>query len=380
MPQHPRIFLRQQSGEYGDFILKTLVIAVVSEHARHAIGQRLAADALEHQRAGRTGSSRHAEGRHVLAEALALEPAEHALLERIAGEHAAHAAHQVLVHLQRRARRALRDQHVELVFEKLALFFRDAAVHVAGPVERDPCLERLGIEVLWLVQHQVALQRLVAEFEVVLLRGAKLVFEPLGELRQEGFVQCTLVRQHGSRVELVALVEAQRHGERLVALSVLRRLPDVAQPLQHGCHFDQVLHACRQCRQCLLGGLDPGFDRLQVVQVLPGAVAPRGEQAERDQRHERHGRQAQPMATPLQLDVGAREPLLGEHHVAQQRSEKVAAAAALLRREQRPLQPEAARQAAHHAIDRAALLRATGEVHAAHPRRLREARAGEHLI
>jgi hypothetical protein len=380
LPEHPRVFVGQQAGEHGDLVLEALVIAVVGEHARHALGQRLAADALEHQRARGAGGLGHAEARNVLAGALALQAAEHALLQRVAREHGAHAAHQVLVHLQRRARRALRNEHVELVFELLALVFGNAAVEVARPVERDPGLQRLGVEVLGLVEHQVALERLVGVLEVVLLRGAQLVLDALGDLRQEGVVERALVREHGGRVELVALVEAQRHRQRLVALAVVGRLPDVAQALQHGRDLDQVLHARGQRGQVLLRGLDAGLDRLQVVEVLQRAVAPGREQADGDQRHRGDADHAQRVAAALQLHVGAGQALLGEHHLAQQRGEEVAAPAALLRREHRALDAEAARQAAHHAVDGAALLRAAGEVHAAHPRRLREARAGEHLL
>src|SRR5690606_36029404 len=56
------------------------------------------------------------------------------------------------------------------------------------------------------------------------------------------------------------------------------------------------------------------------------------------------------------------------------------APAAGLRRQHRTLQPEAARQAAHHAIDRAAFLRAAGEIDTTHPWRLRKTRAGEDLV
>ena len=59
------------------------MIAVVGEHARHAIGERLAAGALEDQRTGRPGGRGDAEGRNVLAQALALEAAENALFQGV---------------------------------------------------------------------------------------------------------------------------------------------------------------------------------------------------------------------------------------------------------------------------------------------------------
>ena len=231
-----------------------------------------------------------------------------------------------------------------------------------------------------LVQHDVALERLVGVLQIVLLGATQLVFQPACQLGQEDVVERPLVRQRGRAFDLVALVEAQAHGPRGAALHLARHLPDVAHALQHGRHLQRLLHLGGQGGQRLPGGLHLGFYGLQVTVVAQAAHGPAAQQQRRHQAHGRHARQPQAVATALPAHVGAGQTLLGEHHLAQQRGQEEAAATALLGRQHGPLQPEAPGQVAHDAVDGAALLGAAGEVHATHPGRLGKTRAAEHLV
>src|SRR5262249_20614310 len=68
-------------------------------------------------------------------------------------------------------------------------------------------------------------------------------------------------------------------------------------------------------------------------------------------------------ALPAQVESG--QPGLLEDDLAQEASEEVALAGGVLRGQQLALEAESPRERAHHAVDRAALLRATREVDAA---------------
>ena len=165
--------------------------------------ERLAAGALEDAERRRTGRARHGERRDVGADLRPLQAAEDAVLEREGDEHVAHAGDQVLVHRHRRRRRAVGEHRVEMLVERLALLRRERALERRVPVDADVRLERIGVELVRRVDHQVVLQRLVGLLEVVLVDRAQPLLEPAHDPRHQRVVEQVLVADVGGGVELV---------------------------------------------------------------------------------------------------------------------------------------------------------------------------------
>ena len=86
------------------------------------------------------------------------------------------------------------------------------------------------------------------------------------------------------------------------------------------------------------------------------------------------------MAAALPAHVSTGQALFGKDHVLQQRGEEIAARTGLGWRKHHMLQAKAARKVAHHAVNRAAFLGATGEINAPHPRSLGKFGARQHLV
>ena len=84
---------------------------------------------------------------------------------------------------------------------------------------------------LALVQHQVALERLVGELEVVAVDRAQPLFEPARHPRQQRAVQQVLVPGLRAGIEVAALVQAQpveqRHAVRVEPRGLCSRGDDV---------------------------------------------------------------------------------------------------------------------------------------------------------
>ena len=173
------------------------------------------------------------ERRDVGADLRPLQAAEDAVLERERDQHVAHAGDQVLVHRHRRRRRAVGEHRVEVLVERLALLGRQAALERRIPVDADVRLERIGVELVRRVDHQVVLQRLVGLLEVVLVGGAQPLLETAHHPRHQRVVEQVLVADIGGGVELPALVEAERHRQRRRVDREVGRMGGVAHRGQH---------------------------------------------------------------------------------------------------------------------------------------------------
>ena len=172
--------------------------------------------------------------------------------------------------------------------QRLALLRRERAREGRVPVERDPGLERIGIEVLGRVEHQVALQRLVGLLEVVLVDGAQPLLEAARDARQQRVLEQLAVADVGAGVELLALVQAERSSSGGVVERELGRMGGGAHRGQHRRQRRDVAAGRRRHRIDRL--LQVGQLRLDlgdVGQVAPVAHRPAGEQADADQQHRR---------------------------------------------------------------------------------------------
>ena len=226
------------------------------------------------------------------------------------------------------------------------------------------------------VEHQIALQRLVSQFEVVAVDGAQALFQPLRHTRQQRAVEQVAVTDVGAGGEVGALVQAQRVQQR-------RRVD--GKPSGLGC-ADHLVEHLRNRRHIRAGrgrqrvdrGLDVRHargDLGHIGLVAQVAQAPAGQHRHRRQADGGQAQAAHAFARGLGLAVAADQALLGEHHFAQQARKEEALAARRSHRSHPRVDAEGARQGAQHTVDRRAFLRAAGEVNAAQQRALFQAAA-----
>ena len=356
-------------------VWNALRVAFLREEPGDALGERLAADALEDGESRRPGRVGDRERREVGADLGLLQAAEDTVLERKGDQHVAHAGDEVLVDRRRGCGRAVGEHGVEVLVERDALLRRQAALERRVPVDADPGLERLGVELARRVEHQVVLQALVGELEVVAVGRTQALLEATHDARHQRVIEQVLIAEVGGSVELSALVEAERHRERRLVETETGRLRCAA---HGGEHRRQRRHVARGRRRQAVDGLlqlrHLGLDLGDVALVARVAEQPAAD--ERDAREQDRGEaeRAHPAAPPLHRPVLADQALLLEDDVLQQAIEEEALAARGGRRGEPALDAEGARQRAHHAVDRRAFLRAAGEVHAAQQRPLLDRR------
>ena len=256
--------------------------------------------------------------------------------------------------------------------ELAALLGRQARL-VGVPVGTDPGLERRGVELLGLVQHQVGLERLVGVLEVVLAGRAQALFEPARDARCQRLLQLALVGDLRRRVELVTLVKAQAvQQRRLFDRKALdpRRGAQLRQ--RHGQRRDIGSGGRRQALDCLLQGRQAGRHLGRVIEVAGAAERPPHHHQHGQQTQRGHGADAQAVAATFGHRVARAQAALGEHHVLEQPVQEEALATPGRDGRGARIDAERSAQRAHHAVDRRTLLRTAGEVHPAQTRRCLE--------
>jgi len=155
----------------------------------------------------------------------------------------------------------------------------------------------------------------------------------------------------------------------------------VARGVQHRQHRHHVAGGQRRHRRDLLLHLRRGVGHLLDQRLVAHeADRPADDQQQRQQREQRVGRQRDAAAALLDDGAAPADVGLGEDDAAQQVREEVAAARRGGRRQHLALEAVGTRDVAQHAIKRAALLGAAGEVDTAHHRLLAEGRAEEGLV
>jgi hypothetical protein len=355
--QHPALLVGELAHHAAGRVPEPLVVAVAGEQARHPFGQGLAAGALEDLQRVRPGGTGDRELRVVAAHAGALQAAEDAELQREGHQHLAHAGHELLVHGRHGRRRAARQRRLQVIAESGPLLRREHIGQVGIPVDADPGPQRLGIEAVGRVEHQVALERLVGELEVVAAGRAQPLLEPLGDTRQQRLVQQLAVAQLRAGLDVAALVQAQAVGQRRVLDVEAGRARRVVQQVQHLRQQGHVAAAAggRQGVDRLADLRQLGLDLAQVGLVAHVAQRPAGRHGDRQRRDGGHGGEAQPAPPRLGGTVDADQPRSANTTSLQQACEEVALARAARRWKPPCARAEGTCQRAHDAVDRACL-------------------------
>ncbi len=359
--EHPALLVGQLLGDVLDRLLHALVIAVVAEKSWHALGQRCPARPGEGEGCVVAGGAHDREFGEFLAQAALLHSVVDALRQRHGGQPRAMEVDQVLVFGQRRHRRAFGQQRSQVAVQRFAFLGGERASELSVPVVLEIRLQRIGIEVLHVVQHQIGLQRLVLCFRGT-ARLAELILDAQADARQHRVDQHPLIAATGRAVELRALVQTEAELSR----DVLSRAGQAARCGQ-----------CRQDRQEIGGGpirrcldqlpdlADTLRNLVDVAPVVDVAEDPRADGRGQDNADGRIACEDKPGPASLPFQVGVGEPAFVEHHFAEQPRQKVASAARLVRLDDGALEAIAASDRAEHAIDRRSLLGPAHEINAA---------------
>ena len=93
----------------------------------------------------------------------------------------------------------------------LALVYGDLSRQSCFPIGGDEGLQRVGIEVLWIAEHDVGLQAFVEQFGIRSSAGTKRLLEARLEPGQESVLQQAPIGGVRCSRKLVALIETERH-------------------------------------------------------------------------------------------------------------------------------------------------------------------------
>ncbi len=238
------------------------------------------------------------------------------------------------------------------------------------PVGKQIGTQRGAVEVPAAEQHQVGLERVVDQLDMLALPCPQALLQARGDARQQGLAQRALVAVAGRGEQHLAAVQADRARTALQGIGRWRVGP-LRPEGREGVEWRQ------QGRQ-VGGGRARGahhraFEHRQLLVERRDALARVGIGLPRQQARGRRGANAQArqaardqraLAAPAQIRAG--QPRLGEDHVAQQPRHEKGLAARVRGRQGAALQTQRAHQAAERAVHRRALLRGAGEVDAAH--------------
>ncbi len=280
----------------------------------------------------------------------------------------ARACHEFCIGPCRRTDLAAAEQAVEVLAQGLARAGVAQAGRLGIPVGQQVGAQRRGIEVRAAEQHQIRLQRLVARHHRTCALGGQTLLQPLGQARHEAVAQQMVVRVGRGSRDVAALLQPKRGGAAWRGLDGLAR--DRPHAIEQRNQRGHVIGRCRLDRRHLRLQSGVGVAHLgQHVGVARVLVPGPHERTHRQQAAGRDHAAVQPRALPFPALVGAGQARLAQHHVAQQARHEIRAAARPARRQHAVRQAERARQGAESAVDRRALLRGAGEVHAAQQRR-----------
>ena len=287
--------------------------------------------------------------------------------------------HQIAVKAQRAQAPLMPHQRVEVLGQRL---LQDRiAGEQAAPLDAGQRHDLVVVEMLGLAQHQVAFEVVVQHLRVRGVRrqaGAELRCHA----RQQQAVELAEVRVAHLVADRVALIQAEAHRQRHVALVLVGDIHRAGQRLQPLQHHREVRLLVRRQRQVALRRvfLQCGLHLGQVAAVAPVATGQPEDQQCAHQQHADVGRRLQQDLLALQLRIGAGEARLLEQHVLEQPLDEERAALRAGHVQARGIQAERARHRTHHAVDRRAFLRARGEIGAAQQQRRAVLMAGEHAL
>ncbi|RMN88627.1 hypothetical protein ALQ52_04424 [Pseudomonas cannabina pv. alisalensis] len=256
------------------------------------------------------------------------------------------------------------EQRLQVLAQCQPLFRRQIAGQAAVPVQSNPGFDEIRVVMLRVGKHQISLQALIQKVRRTPV--VQLLFQPCHQARREHGDQQLAVDAGRLGLEHVALIQAQ-------PLRPVRRFT--------GQMADRVEQ--RQYRQYItlsgaevLDGLAKWRDFLIHLRdvALVGVVTDQPQCADQQYHRDRCSQHSagDPLAAALHFGVDPHQPLLGKRYGGEQSLDEITASGAGLPRQLLSIQVHALGHAADQTIDRAAFLRAAGEIHATQQRALLE--------